>query len=93
LKLELVCDERFFYFAFIFNLRRYTKVGAFFYAVKAFDVLERLDPNPEFWEGKRQGRTLVHLPPQPQPSVSLKLGAYPRYPATSAHVKLKSGLL
>jgi intraflagellar transport protein 56 len=21
--------------------------------VKAFDVLERLDPDPEFWEGKR----------------------------------------
>ena len=29
------------------------KMGAFFYATKAFDVLERLDPNPEFWEGKR----------------------------------------
>jgi len=29
------------------------KVGAFFYSAKAFDVLERLDPNPEFWEGKR----------------------------------------
>ena len=21
--------------------------------MKAFDVLERLDPDPEFWEGKR----------------------------------------
>ena len=29
------------------------KSGAFFYAAKAFDVLERLDPNPEYWEGKR----------------------------------------
>lgn len=29
------------------------KMGHFFYALKAFDVLERLDPNPEFWEGKR----------------------------------------
>mmetsp|Transcript_21022 Transcript_21022/g.66603 ORF Transcript_21022/g.66603 Transcript_21022/m.66603 type:complete len:215 (+) Transcript_21022:274-918(+) len=29
------------------------KMGAFFYAAKAFDVLERLDPNPEYWEGKR----------------------------------------
>lgn len=29
------------------------KVGAFFYAAKAFDVLERLDPSPEYWEGKR----------------------------------------
>jgi len=29
------------------------RMGHFFYAAKAFDVLERLDPNPEFWEGKR----------------------------------------
>ncbi|XP_032826363.2 intraflagellar transport protein 56 [Petromyzon marinus] len=29
------------------------KMGQFFYAAKAFDVLERLDPNPEYWEGKR----------------------------------------
>ncbi|XP_013386716.1 intraflagellar transport protein 56-like isoform X1 [Lingula anatina] len=29
------------------------KTGQFFYAAKAFDVLERLDPNPEYWEGKR----------------------------------------
>eukprot|EP00033_Pygsuia_biforma_P003331 GCRY01003650.1.p1 GENE.GCRY01003650.1~~GCRY01003650.1.p1 ORF type:complete len:559 (+),score=151.79 GCRY01003650.1:149-1825(+) len=29
------------------------EVGAFFYSAKAFDVLERLDPNPSFWEGKR----------------------------------------
>ncbi len=28
-------------------------MGQFYYAVKAFDVLERLDPDPEFWEGKR----------------------------------------
>ena len=25
----------------------------FYYAAKAFDVLERLDPDPEFWEAKR----------------------------------------
>lgn len=25
--------------------------GQFYYAAKAFDVLERLDPNPEYWEG------------------------------------------
>ena len=25
----------------------------FFYAAKACDVLERLDPDPEYWEGKR----------------------------------------
>ena len=29
------------------------KMGLFFYSAKAFDVLERLDPNPEYWEGKR----------------------------------------
>ena len=29
------------------------KMGHFYYSVKAFDVLERLDPDPEFWEGKR----------------------------------------
>ena len=29
------------------------KVGAFVYATMAFDVLERLDPNPDYWEGKR----------------------------------------
>ncbi|MCL4133791.1 UNVERIFIED_CONTAM: hypothetical protein GTU68_042942, partial [Idotea baltica] len=29
------------------------KMGQFFYAARAFDVLEHLDPNPEYWEGKR----------------------------------------
>ena len=29
------------------------KMGQFFYSAKAFDMLERLDPNPEYWEGKR----------------------------------------
>lgn len=29
------------------------KTQQFFYAAKAFDVLERLDPDPEYWEGKR----------------------------------------
>ena len=28
-------------------------MGQFYYAAKAFDVLEKLDPNPEYWEGKR----------------------------------------
>lgn len=29
------------------------KMGQFFYAAKAFDVIERLDPSIEYWEGKR----------------------------------------
>ena len=29
------------------------KMGHFLFAAKAFDVLERLDPDPEYWEGKR----------------------------------------
>nr|XP_012152648.1 PREDICTED: intraflagellar transport protein 56 [Megachile rotundata] len=29
------------------------KVGEFWYAAKAFDLLERMDPSPENWEGKR----------------------------------------
>lgn len=29
------------------------KVGSFYYAAKAFDVLWRLDPSAEYWEGKR----------------------------------------
>jgi intraflagellar transport protein 56 len=29
------------------------RTGAFYFAVKAFDVLDRLDPDPEYWEGKR----------------------------------------
>jgi intraflagellar transport protein 56 len=29
------------------------KMGQFYFAAKAFDVLERLDPDPEYWEGKR----------------------------------------
>lgn len=39
--LTLVC-----YFGFV-------QMGQFYYAMKAFDVLERLDPSPEYWEGKR----------------------------------------
>ena len=29
------------------------RMGAFYYAAKAFDVLERLDPNPEYLDGKK----------------------------------------
>ena len=28
-------------------------MGHYLYSAKAFDVLERLDPNPDYWEGKR----------------------------------------
>ena len=28
-------------------------MGQFYYSVKAFDVLEWLDPDPEFWDGKK----------------------------------------
>jgi len=44
------------------------KMGHFYYACKAFDVLERLDPDPEFWEGKRGAaigvfqKTVANLP-------------------------------
>lgn len=29
------------------------RMGSFYYAAKAFDVLERLDPNPEYLDGKK----------------------------------------
>ena len=29
------------------------KLEHYFYAAKAFDVLERLDPSPEYWDGKQ----------------------------------------
>lgn len=29
------------------------KMGQFYYSAKAFDILERLDGNPDFWEGKK----------------------------------------
>ena len=28
-------------------------VGQFYWAARAFDVLERLDPEPQYWEGKQ----------------------------------------
>jgi intraflagellar transport protein 56 len=36
------------------------KTGAFFYSAKAYDVLERLDPNPEYWEGKRGACVVIY---------------------------------
>ncbi|TPX69710.1 hypothetical protein CcCBS67573_g06776 [Chytriomyces confervae] len=32
---------------------QFIAMGQFLYSAKAFDVLERLDPNPDYWEGKR----------------------------------------
>lgn len=29
------------------------KVGDYFHSAKAFDAMERIEPNPEYWEGKR----------------------------------------
>lgn len=29
-----------------------TEIHQFFHSVRAFDVLERLDPSPEYWQGK-----------------------------------------
>ncbi|XP_063980878.1 intraflagellar transport protein 56 [Diachasmimorpha longicaudata] len=29
------------------------RLGEFWYAAKAFDMLDRMDPSPEYWEGKR----------------------------------------
>lgn len=29
------------------------QMGQFYYAAKAFDVLEKLDPSSNYWEGKR----------------------------------------
>lgn len=28
-------------------------MGQFYYAAKAFDALEKLDPDSDYWEGKR----------------------------------------
>ena len=36
------------------------QMGQFYYSAKAFDMLERLDPNPEYWEGKR-GAAIGHF--------------------------------
>jgi len=29
------------------------RMGQFIYSAKAFDIMEKLDPSPEYWEGKR----------------------------------------
>lgn len=35
------------------NMTFCLQMGQFYFAAKAFHLLERLDPNPEYWEGKR----------------------------------------
>lgn len=35
------------------NVSLSVQMRQFYYSAKAFDVLERLDNNPEYWEGKR----------------------------------------
>ena len=42
------------------NPHVYLQMGQFYYSAKAFDMLERLDPNPEYWEGKR-GAAIGHF--------------------------------
>lgn len=50
LKME-TCSESFALLQLIAN--DCYRMGHFWHACKAFDMLERLDPNPEYWEGKR----------------------------------------
>uniref|UniRef100_A0A8D0GLX2 Intraflagellar transport protein 56 n=1 Tax=Sphenodon punctatus TaxID=8508 RepID=A0A8D0GLX2_SPHPU len=46
--LQLIANDCYKYVTF-----SSAQMGQFYYSAKAFDVLERLDPNPEYWEGKR----------------------------------------
>lgn len=50
LKME-TCTESFNLLQLIANTCY--KIGEFWYAAKAFDMLERMDPTPDYWEGKR----------------------------------------
>ncbi len=45
--------ERFPHSVISYYLLFIPQMGHFLFAAKAFDVLERLDPDPEYWEGKR----------------------------------------
>ena len=70
------------------------RAGAFLYAAKAFDTLERLDPNPEYWDGKRGACVGAfqkasacpppppsHLPPASPCCPALPAPAAPRVPS------------
>ena len=40
----------------------FDQVGSFYFAAKAFDLLEKLDSNnPEYWEGKRGACAVCNL--------------------------------
>ena len=45
------CTDSFDLLQLIAN--EYYKTQQYFFAAKAFDVLEKMDPSPEYWEGKR----------------------------------------
>ena len=50
------------------------KIGEFWYAAKAFDMLERMDPTPDHWEGKRGAccGTFQYIIAEKQPKFVLK---------------------
>ncbi|XP_043280848.1 intraflagellar transport protein 56 [Venturia canescens] len=50
------------------------KIGEFWYAAKAFDMLERMDPTPDHWEGKRGAccGTFQYIVAEKQPKELLK---------------------
>ena len=39
--------------AFLMEIWLLFQMGQFYYAAKAFDALEKLDPESNYWEGKR----------------------------------------
>ena len=58
------------------------RAGAFLYAAKAFDTLERLDPNPEYWDGK--GRVAIAIRSLAATVGAMKRGSPPAQPASYA---------
>ncbi|XP_066594750.1 intraflagellar transport protein 56 isoform X2 [Prorops nasuta] len=60
------------------------KVGEFWYSAKAFDMLERMDAGPEYWEGKRGAccGTFQYIIAEKEPK---------DYPSLEKHIKFTSG--